>query len=231
MTLTRYPEGMQKSGSTGGTVHSHCRYGSYTKSKSRPVNPNTTRQSKTRAVIGKLAEEWKNLLTLSQRLSWDEYAANVPWKNKLGQTVHLTGFAHFTRSNAARLDCRIDQVNNAPSIFNLATPEQELGTDATEWMNHLYIYFENVNADWLMETGAYQLVYIGRPISSGHKYYGGPWTYVNFLPGNPIAPPGSPRVLTLPGIYKGGATYRVRTRISRADGRLSEWSYATGTVL
>lgn len=226
MTLTVYPEGVKKSGTGGGTVHSHCRYGSYTRNRSYPVNPNTVRQSQMKAILAALSIAWNESLTDNQRKSWLKYAANISWKNRLAQTVNLTGFTHFVRSNAPRLQAGVPRIDAGPFTYNLAVPEQDMSIDNNIGLDTIIVTYDNVGPAWAAEAGAYQIFWQGRPTSSSQKFFGGPWRYLGNIAGLAPGPPASPTLFSTEFPYALGQLLRVRSRISRADGRLSEFAYA-----
>lgn len=228
MTLVVYPEGVTKSGSGGGTTHSHNRFGAYTRTRTIPVNPNTQRQVNMRNFLAALTIAWQNTLTQVQRDAWEVYADNVPWLNKLGQTVHLTGFNHYLRSNAVRLQNtgtvpEVVRVDDAPVIFNLATPEQLLSFTASEATQLLSIVFDDT-ADWNAEAGGFQPMYQGLPQNAGITFFGGPYRLLGAVNG---ATPGvSPAAFAATFPIALGQRVWIRSRIGRADARLSEFAFA-----
>lgn len=223
MALVVLPEGQQRSGSIGGTVWSRNRYGAYIRNRSVPVNPNTDRQVAVRNIVRALTIAWQNVLTTAQRDAWDVYASNVTWLNKLGQSVNLTGLNHFIRSNTPRLQSGSDRVDDGPVIFNLATAELELAVTASEATQQASIAFDNAAA-WANETGACQYVYGGLPQNGGIKFFGGPWRLIGLIEGDDITPPVSPAVEDYPFPFAEGQRLWVRSRVSRLDGRLSEFA-------
>ena len=232
MTLVVLPEGQQRSGSGSGTVWSHNRYGAYTRSRTVPVNPNTERQAQVRSFVAGLTIAWQSGLTQDQRDAWEVYAANVPWKNKLGQSVFITGFNHFVRSNTVRLQCTdecgaVVRVDDAPTIFNLATPEQQLSCVSTEAPQQHQISYEML-PPWGSEIGGAQAFYVGRPQNPSINFYGGPWRLVGVVCGK-TEPNGEPTGTVNCGNagwpFVAGQKIWIRSRIMRADGRLSELAY------
>lgn len=221
MALVVLPEGQQRSGSIGGTVWSRNRYGAYIRNRSVPVNPNTDRQVAVRNAVRALTIAWQNVLTQAKRDSWETYAANVVWTNKLGQSVNLTGLNHYIRSNTIRVMNGIDRVDDGPLIFNLATAELALAVSASEATQQLTIDGDPVAA-WIGEAGAWQVWYMGIPQNAGIKFFGGPWRQVHAAPG--AGPP--PYPATPDASFPFGENQRiwVRSRVMRGDGRLSEFA-------
>lgn len=221
MALIRYGEGQQRSGSIGATVYSHNRYGAYVRARSIPVNPSTDRQVAVRNALRDLAISWDNVLTPVQRAAWDVYAKNVTWKNALGDSVRLTGLAHYIRSNTTMVSLGFDRVDAAPTIFNLASAELRLGCAASEATQQLSITFDDT-AVWATEAGAFQHFYLGLPANAGIKFFGGPYRYIVSDAG--VLPAVSPKLATTPFPFAEGQRLWLRSRIMRADGRLSEFA-------
>lgn len=223
MALVVLPEGTQISGSIGGTTWSRNRYGAYKRSRSVPVNPNTERQVVIRNATRSLAIGWANSLTESKRNSWEHYASNVAWKNRLGQSVFLTGSAMYVRSNVPRLQAGLARVDDAPIVFDLAPAELALVVTATEAAQTLSAAYD-ATAAWANEDDSAQLFYVGRPVNPGIKFFGGPYRFAGKVDGDGITPPTSPEVLASPWTIAEGQRIWVRTRVTLADGRLSEFA-------
>lgn len=223
MALIRFGEGQQRSGSIGGSVYSHNRFGQYIRARSTPVNPNTDRQVAIRNAVRALTIAWQNTLTQAQRDGWDVYGANVNWTNKFGDTVHLTGLNHYVRSNVPRLHfgASLSRIDDAPVIFNLATAELNLGCTASEATQQLSVTFDDA-ADWASEAGAFQMFAMGIPQNGGIAFFGGPHRIFGAAYGD--TPAVSPAVLDAAFPFAVGNRIWLRTRIGRADGRLSEFA-------
>ena len=223
--LVVLPEGQQRSGSIGGTVWSHNSSGAYIRNRSVPVNPNTDRQVAARNFVKALAIAWNNTLTQAQRDAWNVYAANVTWLNALGQTIALTGLNHYIRSNTPRLQCELARVDDAPTIFNIAAAEQNLGATASEATQVVAITFDDTAA-WAGETGGFQIFSMGIPQNASIKYFGGPWRIMCCSLGQDAGngEPSSPLDCPAPWVFAEAQRIWVRSRIGRADGRLSEFA-------
>lgn len=221
MGLIVLPEGTQRSGSTGGTTYSRNRFGAYTRNRSVPVNPNTARQVATRNAVTALTIAWNNSLSQAQRDAWNVYAANVTWKNALGQSVFLTGLNHYVRCNSIRVRNVIPRVDAAPTIFNLATAELELAVTASEATQDITITGKDPN-DWIGEADAWQFFSVGLPQNGGIGFFGGPYRQLSATPGT--GPPPFPVVAASPFPFAEGQRLWVRSRIARGDGRLSEFA-------
>ena len=223
MALIVHPAGTQVSGSTGGTTYSHNRFGAYTRNRSVPVNPNTDRQIGVRNAVRALTIAWQNTLTDAQRNGWEVYAANVSWINKLGQTVHLTGLNHYIRSNTPRLQVGVARVDAPPTTYNLATAELGLAAVASEVTQIASMTYDDTAA-WANEAGGFQFVSCGLPKNGATKFFGGPYRIFGTITGDDIAPPSSPFAVTWTFPFAEGNRLWLRTRIARADGRLSEFA-------
>lgn len=219
------PEGQQRSGSIGGATWSHNSSGAYIRARSIPVNPNTDRQVAIRNLVKALAIAWQNTLTQVQRDAWDVYAANVDWTDSLGQAINLTGLNHYIRSNVPRMQVALARVDAAPGIFNLATAELALGGAASEATQQITTTFDDTAA-WTTETGGFQAFYMGIPQNGSIKFFGGPWRLLDgqFGQDAPNGEPTSPRIVATPWPFIEGNRIWIRTRIGRADGRLSEFA-------
>lgn len=223
MALIRLPGGAQQSGSTGGTTYSRNRFGAYARARSVPVNPNTDRQVAIRNYMRALSIAWNADLTPAERAAWIEYADNVPWSNKLGDGVSLTGLNMFVRSNVLVLQAGGARVDAAPVIFELAAAELSLAVTASEAAQELSVAFDDTQA-WCSEDGAFQLVYMGIPKNASTGFFNGPWRFVDSIDGDSGTPVTSPQALAAPYVFAEGQRVWVRTRIVRADARVSEFA-------
>lgn len=217
------PGGTQMSGSEGGTVYSRNRFGAYRRNRSDPVNPNTDRQVTVRNIVRSLTIAWQNTLTQLQRDAWDVYGANIDWMNHLGQSVKLTGLNHYIRSNTPRLQASMARVDDGPVIFNLATAELALACTASEATQQGSITFDPT-APWGSEDGAAEIFYGGLPKNGSIKFFGGPWRLIGPTLGDSGVPPVSPALVNWPFPFAEGNRLWLRSRITRADGRLSEFA-------
>lgn len=223
MAVVVLPEGQQRSGSIGGATWSRNRYGQYLRNRAVPVNPNTDRQVAVRNAMQTLTILWQNTLTQAQRDAWDTYGANVNWKNALGQTVTLTGLNHYVRSNTQLVVEGLSRIDAAPTIFNLAAAETALVVTASEATQSLSLAFDDTQ-DWCDEDGAAQWFFQGIPVNAAIKFFGGPYRRCQRVDGSSTSPPTSPVSATAQWPIAEGQRIWVRSRILRADGRLSEYA-------
>lgn len=183
MALVRFGSGItQISGSIGGDVHARNRFGNYVRPRTKPVNPHSARQEAVKALLSYLAEYWHGDLTAEQRAQWEVYAAAVPMKNRLGETIHLTGYNHWMRTNMAGQTMAFDLFNNAPVILSLPEKDPELIVTEEDVAAQTFT-FTCDNADWPAdgETKRGILLYMGLPQLASRNFFAGPWRYMDVI--------------------------------------------------
>lgn len=153
-------------GSIGGNVFSRNSSGAYVRNRTKPVNPNTTKQSNMRALFSTIAQYWRTL-TASQRITWNSLAPTFPRVNRLGQTVPLTGFQLFQKCNTNNIVCGHAIVN---VIGDVNTPViQYIDSVTVDRSANTMI----VNAeDATINTDTSLRVYATAPRSTGSKFAG-----------------------------------------------------------
>ncbi len=221
MALIRFAEGQQRSGSIGATTYSHNRFGAYIRARSVPVNPNTSRQVIARNAARSISIAWQTVLTQLQRDAWNVYAANVSWTNRLGDSVNLTGLNHYLRCNSLRVQNGIARIDAAPTIFTLATAELALAVTASEATQDLTVDGDALAA-WVGEADAWQFYSMGLVANGGIAFFGGPYRQLRAVPG--AGPPPFPQTIPAVFPFAEGQRIWVRSRVSRGDGRLSEFA-------
>jgi len=228
MALIRYAEGQQRSGHLGASVYSHNRGGQYIRARSIPTNPNTSLQIAVRAFMGSLMYAWVNTLTQPQRNLWKTYGDQVKVKNRLGEDIYLTGSNHYIRSNVALLQAGLTRIDNAPIIYTLADAEPSFSATGSVATQLISVSFY-AGGPWRSEVGAALLVSQSMPQNPGTLYCGGPWRYVSKILGA-VVPPTPPQ--TMLATYTMGLGQRIylRSRVIRADGRLSNFAQTSFLV-
>lgn len=153
-------------GSIGGTTFSRNSSGAYARNRTKPVNPNTTKQSNMRALFATIAQSWRTL-TNSQRITWNSLAPTFPRVNRLGQTVPLTGFQLFQKCNTNNIVCGHAFVNVIESVD---TPNIQYIDSVTvdRSANTMIISAE----DATVNTDTSFRVYATAPRSAGSKFAG-----------------------------------------------------------
>lgn len=159
----------------------------------------------------------------AKRGAWETYADSVNWQNKLGETIKLTGYQHFIRSNAAILAINGTLVTDGPEDLGLPAGDPLFAvSNCSEATQKFDCAFDD-NMDWVTEDGGYLAMQQGVPQNPTRNFFAGPWRTCAFLSG--IDPGGiaSPS-LALPNIgytITEGQKIWWRAAIIRKDGRVS----------
>lgn len=222
MALIKYGGGIvQMSGSIAGNTFARNRYGNYCRARTKPTNPNTDRQNDVRAAIAFLADRWAQALTNAQRIAWNLYGSNVAMQNKLGETINLSGYNHYIRSNTIIKSRGGTVIDAGPTVFELPAQDPTLAIAAAEDTQLLNFSFDT-GMDWSKEAGSYLQCFQGAPQNAQRNFFGGPWRWILGTPG--VDPGGAASPQAVAAVFPIAALQRlwVYCRISRADGRLSE---------
>lgn len=230
MKFTPGPAIASASGSIGGTTFSHNRFGAYTRKRAIPTDPNTNRQQAVKANFAALSTAWNTVLTPEQREAWNQYGANVPRVDALGQTHYLPGIQWFIGLNTIWMQGGQTMLTGAPTTYNRGelpaftnivpsggsapvSGGTYLGVDGTALTVHLEVPVQPPLAT------AY-VVYLGRPQNPTINFYKAPWRYVGSL----AIPVGTTESLAVPaGLYTVavGQVIWMRVRRIEDDGRYS----------
>jgi hypothetical protein len=108
----------QLSGSSGNTTASHNRFGAYIRTRTIPVNPDTSFQQQVRANFSTIAAAWRGL-TPAQRLDWTTLGAQIQRVDSLGVVYNLTGLQAFQSVNAIRLLAGLAVATDSPVLSTL----------------------------------------------------------------------------------------------------------------
>jgi len=215
-------------GSIGGTVFSKNRYGSYSRNRTIPVNPGSAKQTKIRSTMGQIRNAWFGVLTPAQRAAWAVYAANVEVLNRLGESIKLTGWNMFARTNANLLYNDEAIVAAAPTEFSLAEADSTLAITISAAQQQISVAFDE-EMDWCDEVGSHLILYASRPQNPTVNYFKGPYQVAGKISGDAETPPESPVTMAVPFAVVEGQKVFAQARIVRADGRLSEPFRCVGT--
>lgn len=183
MALVKYGGGVvQMSGSIAGTTFARNKSGNYVRPRTKPVNPKSTRQEAVRTIVSYLAEYWHETLTVVQRGVWESYAAAVAMKNKLGETIHLSGFNHFIRSNSARMQFHPGAVSFAPTVLSLPEKDTDLVVTEENIAGQTFTFSCNTaqfaaNGDPVVTIFLHQ----GQPQLASRNTYHGPFRYMGAI--------------------------------------------------
>jgi len=221
MALVKFGGGVvQMSGSIGGTCFARNSAGNYARARTTPVNPQSTAQEKIRAVVAYLTDRWLETVTALQRAAWGDYATAVAMKNRLGESIHLSGFNHYIRSNAALLYADAAVVDAAPTEFSLPDQDPTVSFTASEATQNMSVSFDD-SATWAGEDLAYMTLRMSRPQNPTRNFFAGPFIFADAMEGSAV-PLTSPQVVAVPTPIAEGHRLWLACRIIRADGRLSE---------
>lgn len=222
MALVKFGAGIVgMSGSIAGVVHARNRFGNYTRPRTKPVNPNSARQIAIRTIMRFLAEQWRESpMTGVIREAWETYAASFSWHNRLGEQVTLTGFNAFMQSNAALISAGGSLVTAAPSTLGLPPGDPTFAVAGSEGDAELSVSFDT-GFDWVDEDDAYLAIFMGRPQSPSHNFFGGPYRFAFSIAGDSSTAPTSPTVGVAPFTLIEGQKIWCQARVIRADARIS----------
>lgn len=217
------------SGSIGGTTFARNAGGSYARQRTKPVNPNTPRQQTARAIISALVAEFGLTLTAAQRSAWAVYADAISVVNRLGESIKLSGYNHFIRSNSVILQCGGSMVADGPTDLTLPPADEGLTVAISEATQQMTIQFTE-DGLWEAEDGGFLHVKMSQPVNPGRTFIGGPMRFAGALEGDTADPLTSPQTMAVPFPVAEGHKVCVECRIVRADGRVSAPFRTTVTV-
>lgn len=222
MALVKFGAGVvQMSGSIGGTTFARNSSGNYARSRTTPVNPQSSRQTAVRASIAFLAAAWSSTLSQAQRDAWKDYAAAVVMSNRLGEATFISGFNHYLRSNSLRKRSAKGLRNDGPIILEIPAQDPTFAITAEAGAQTITVSFDNGLA-WANEDSAHCMIFQGQPQNAQREFFDGPWRIVGVLDGSSASPAVSGTAFPVDYAVGLGQREFVYARISRADGRLSE---------
>jgi hypothetical protein len=222
MALIKFGGGItEMRGSIAGNTFARNRSGNYVRSRTKPVNPNSTSQVLARSAVGLLAQRWRVTLSDAQRLAWKTYADAVAILNKLGETTYLSGFNHYIRSNAYLAYTGVAKIDAGPTVLALPEKDPTLAIAVSVATQQISVSFDNT-LPWANETGGFLIIYQGQPQNNTRNFFAGPWKYCYRIEGATGSPPASPGAVGVKYTAVLGQKTWVYARIFRADGRISE---------
>jgi hypothetical protein len=210
-------------GSLGGVTISRNRYGAYARARTTPVNPQSARQSAIRAIIADVGSRWLSVITAVQRAAWIVFANSVPATNKLGETIHLSGYNQFVKSNVAANNAGLPDIAAAPIIFTLPGEDPDFTASVDAGTGKISIVFDDAR-DWVDEDNGALIVEMGSPQNASREFFDGPYRHAGIIQGDSVTPPTTPdATLDVPFAVGDGQKVWIRAKILREDGRLSDW--------
>lgn len=149
-------------GKLGGHVASKNRGGNYLRTKTTPVNPQSTAQTDVRSIFGNLSQAWSGL-TESERESFNEAVGNFAQTDIFGDLKNPSGKALFQRLNQNLLIVGESQLNSAPGLVSAPS---EIATTVTIDTAGSEIIFDN-----LASAGdGHPIVRSSGPVSAGTSF-------------------------------------------------------------
>jgi len=221
MALIKFGGGItEMRGSIAGNVYSRNRYGAYARSRTKPINPNSGLQQAVRSSLAFLTDRWSQTLNAAQRTAWNLYGSNVVMTNKLGESINLSGFNHYIRSNSILKRLSLTLVDDGPVIFELPDQDPTFSATASEATQNITATYDDTLA-WDTEDGGLLCMFQGAPQNAQRNFFGGPWRLWTAVQGADGAPVASPKIA--PAVFAIAELQRVwlYARILRADGRLT----------
>ena len=221
MSLVKYGGGIVgMSGSIAGNTFARNRSGNYVRARTKPVNTNTQSQQDIRAVMSFLTNLWSVTITAGQRTAWNTYANAIAMKNRLGESIYLTGFNHFVRSNTEWVNRGKTATAAGPTTLLLPAKDTTFAISASVASQKISVTFAPT-ATWALSALGCMITYMGVPRNVTRHFFNGPWKYMFLLLGS-VTPLTSPDVQTPPMTLTLGQLITVYARIREPDGRLSE---------
>lgn len=218
----------QMSGTMGGVVASHNRFGQYFRSWRKPTDPKTASQVTRRAAMAAAVAAWKSL-TDANRTSWNNYAAATPWSNRLGETAYLTGMQMFVRSHCY-FAYLADETGSEPLVFDSVASLGGLPPNVTQAVASLSVAtglslaFDDT-AEWCGKDGNIAVVRMSLPRNETQVYGARGFRFVGIIVGGSVSPAESPfEAITadLPNAFSKGDRVTFGIRMIFIDGTLSE---------
>lgn len=222
MALIKFGGGItEMRGSMAGNVFSRNKSGAYVRARTTPVNPNSSLQQAVRTAMALLTVRWSDTLSAAQRDAWNLYASNVVMTNKLGESINLSGFNHYIRSNSWLARFSLTIVDDGPVVFEIPEADPLFSITASEATQLVSYAFDTALA-WANEDDGWLIFEMGQPQNAQRNFFGGPWRNVAAAAGAGAGPPVSPAAPPSPFAIAEGQRIWAFARILRADGRLSQ---------
>jgi len=219
MALVKYGGGLvQMSGSIAGTTFARNTSGNYARARTTPVNPVSSLQVARRTTLAYWAEYWHETLSAANRTGWATYANAVTMKNRLSDSIKLSGFNHFIRVNTFRKCIGQSACPNAPTVLSLPDQDPSFSISASVATQLITVTFDDT-LPWGDIVASAMGVFMGRPQLATRNFFRGPYQYAGSIPGNGV----SPLTVAAPMLLVLGQHLWCRARIATGptDSRLS----------
>jgi len=148
----------------------------------------------------------------------------------IGESINLTGYNHYIRSNAVRSDTGGTIIDAGPTVFELPEkdPLVEISPDASRQIVDLT--FDDT-MEWVDEDDAWLFIQQGRPQNAQRNFFAGPYYDIKDKHGDSGAPITTPESFSCTQVVAVGQKLWCKFQIARADGRISEPFYANALVV
>lgn len=232
MALVKYGAGIvQMSGSIAGDVHARNRSGNYVRPRTKPVNPHSARQEAVRADLSFLAEMWHGVLTAGERAGWEVYAAAVAMLNRLGETIYLTGYNQFMRTNVNSMAAGLPISVVAPATLSLPEKDGDLICSEEAIAAQTFTFTCNVNG-WGVGADDKRAIYLyqGLPQLISRNFFNGPWRFMDIIDATEGAAGTGTYAAVFP--FALGQRQWFQARVGTASGRLTKvWQLPTRIIV
>jgi hypothetical protein len=164
-------------------------------------------------------EYWHETATPTQRTAWATYANAVTMKNRLGESIKLSGFNHFVRTLSIRTLTGLPITPDGPPQLTLPQIDPTFaiaGSVATQLLSITY----DITLPWHSVVGSGIAIFMGRPQIVTRNFFKGPWNYA----GKIVIADTSPKTIPAPFTLTLGQRIWCYARITTGvlDSRLSE---------
>lgn len=232
MALVKYGGGIvQMSGSIAGSVFARNKSGNYVRPRTKPVNPNSFRQEFIRTALSLLAEWWHTNLTEVERGLWETYAAAVAMKNKLGETIHLSGFNHFIRTNTTQRMLGEAIIEAAPTTLSLMQKDETTLCSEEDIAGQTFTFtFDNTGWGPGDDLKYWLCFYQGQPQLVSRQTFHGPWRFMSAA--GTVAGGLGTQLLPAEFSFAEGQKVWFQARMISQSGRTSEiWTLPPRTIV
>lgn len=171
-------------GSIGGMTFSRNRGGAYIRNRTTPVNPSSQRQVDARSQFSAAMAVWAHVLTDYQRMTWTDYASEVPYQNSLGQQRYLSGQQRFIQAytTVANAGGTVSSTYTASNDYTEAPSPIPPGLMFTFEgpMGRTVVVNQAVSAPGV-KIGDKLHIHLGPLMSQSRFYFKGPYRFVGAL--------------------------------------------------
>jgi hypothetical protein len=150
-------------------------------------------------------------------------------KNRLGESIFVSGFNHFVRVNTFRVTAGQSACPNGPTVLSLPDVDSTFAIAPSVATQSLQVTWDHT-LPWADIAASVLTVFMGRPQLATRNFFKGPWKVAGSIPGNQTT---SPYVMTAPMTLVLGQKVWCYARVSTGptDSRLSTKFTASGLVV